>query len=403
MHQTLKLYEQDSHVTCCNAQVLSCQLDDPQNRYAVVLDRTVFFPEGGGQFADLGTITLLSSEVNRTPSCSVNVLDVQIQDEIIVHYTEKPLPENAFVYCEIDWDRRFDFMQQHSAEHILSGLVHRTYGYNNVGFHLGLTETTLDFDGPLTPEQIFDLETRANKAVWENIPFEITFPDPDALAVLDYRSKKELTGVVRIVTLPGYDVCACCAPHVNHSGEIGMIKIISFMAHRGGMRLTILCGNRALADYRNKQASVEQISSLLSVKQPEVSAGVSKTLQDKQELIYRINALQKMVLDAELRSLPDPSTVSDVFLFQKDLDTKAIRNAVNDLCAKYDGYCGIFVGDAQSGYTFVLGSNNKDCRMAATLLREKFGAKGGGSPRMIQGSITAGEVAIQDLFHQLNS
>lgn len=383
MHPTLKIYDRDSHLTSCKATVLSCNFDQEKNAYAIILDQTVFFPEGGGQFADTGYID------------DAEVFDAQIHNEIITHYAKSALPVGATVTCHIDWNRRFDFMQQHSAEHIVSGLVHSAYGYNNVGFHLGMTETTLDFDGPLTPEQIKDLEIAANKAIYQNIAFDITFPDAETLAHLDYRSKKELSGEVRIVTLPGYDICACCAPHVYRTGEIGVVKIVNFMAHRGGMRLTILCGARALCDYQRKQTSVEQISALLSAKQPEVAAAVAKAKEDQLALILRINDLQKKVLEAELKSLPAPDTTEDVFLFQKDLDTKAIRDAVNGLCTRYRGYCGIFVGDAKSGYTFVIGSATKDCREAAAALRAAFGAKGGGSAKMIQGNVVGSEEKIR--------
>ncbi len=386
MQPTVKIYDRDSHQTTCQATVLSCQYDSKREAYAIILDQTVFFPEGGGQFADVGFM-------NET-----EIFDAQIHEEAIIHYARTPLMEGRQVCCQIDWTRRFDFMQQHSAEHIVSGLVHQTYGYNNVGFHLGLTETTLDFDGPLTPEQLHDLELRTNQAIYENVAFEITFPDADTLAALDYRSKKELSGAVRIVTLPGYDVCACCAPHVYHTGEIGMVKIVNAMAHRGGMRLTILCGKRALLDFQQKQASVEQISTLLSARQPEVTAAVAKTKQDQQALIYRINDLQKKVLEAELKALPAPDTVQDIFLFQKDLDIKAIRDAVNELCTRYCGYCGIFVGDEDTGYTFVIGSSSKDCRMVATALRNAFGAKGGGSAKMIQGNVCAKEADIRRIL-----
>ena len=337
MKKTLKIYDKDSHLTTCEAYVLGCEFNEEKDAYAIILDQTVFFPEGGGQFADLGYLcTDISTD--HKPVNAVNVLDVQMADDIITHYTDSSLAAGTKVICHIDWTRRFDFMQQHSAEHILSGLVYRTFGFHNVGFHLGMTETTLDFDGPLTTEQLAWLEAESNKAVWKNIAFEITFPDADTLASMDYRSKKELSGDVRIVTLPDYDVCACCAPHVYHTGEIGLIKIVSHMAHRGGIRLTILCGGRALLDYQAKQTSVEQISALLSVKQPDVAAGVEKAKEDQQALIWRINDLQKKVLDAELRSLPAPDTTEDILLFQKDLDTKAIRNAVNDLCTRYTGY-----------------------------------------------------------------
>ncbi len=403
MQATIKLYDRDSHLTSCQATVLSCKYDISKEYFAIILDRTVFFPEGGGQFADTGYIceilpvdnTNSNTHISGKSTERVNISDVQITDDIITHFADASLPVGTTVTCHIDWARRFDFMQQHSAEHILSGLVHRTYGYNNVGFHLGLTETTLDFDGPLTAEQLTQLELKANEAVYRNIAFEISFPAPEALAALDYRSKKELSGEVRIVTLPDYDVCACCAPHVYYTGEIGTIKIISAMSHRGGMRLTVLCGKRALNDYQAKQTSVEQISALLSAKQPEVAAAVAKAKEDQQALIYRINDLQKKVLEAELKSLPAPNTAEDIFLFQKDLDTKAIRDAVNELCTRYTGYCGIFVGTSETGYSFVLGSASKDCRAAAGILREAFGAKGGGSAKMIQGSVTADEAAIR--------
>ena len=405
MQVTYRLYDIDSHLTTCKATVLSCDFDTERNAYGIILDQTVFFPEGGGQLADMGYIytdtqAISNKQPDSLPDDCVRIFDVQISEDIITHYADKPLPAGTAVTCEIDWNRRFDFMQQHSAEHILSGLVYRNLGFHNVGFHLGLTETTLDFDKPLTEEQLNWLEEEANKAIWQNIAFDITFPDKETLKNLDYRSKKELTGEVRIVTLPGYDVCACCAPHVHHTGEIGLVKIIGAMTHRGGMRLTILCGSRALHDYQTKQTSVEQISALLSAKQPEVAAAVAKAKEDQQALIYRINDLQKMVLEAELKSLPAPDTTEDVYLFQKDLDTKAIRNAVNDLCTRYTGYCGIFVGNDDTGYSFVLGSAAKDCRTVAAILRNTFGAKCGGSEKMIQGSVSAGEKTLRERFEK---
>ncbi len=387
MSKTIKIYDQNSHQSACVAQVLDCQYDSAKEAYAVILNQTVFFPEGGGQLADLGHLGF--SEV----------IDAQISsDEIITHYTKTPLRPDTMIKCEIDWNRRFDFMQQHSAEHILSGLVYRHFGYHNVGFHLGLTETTLDFDQPLTKEQLLWLEKEANKAIFKNIPIEASFPSAEHLNELDYRSKKELSGDVRIVTIPDYDICACCAPHVHRTGEISIVKIISAMVHRGGMRLTILAGNRALLDYQTKQENVEEISALLSAKQPEVASAVSKVKNDQQTLIYRINDLQKRLLDAELKALPSPDTTNDVLLFQKDLDTKAIRNAVNELCQHYTGYCGIFLGDNEQGYSYILGSATKDCRKIAGVFREAFGAKGGGSEKMIQGSIKASEKSIREIF-----
>lgn len=386
MLQTQKIFETNSHMKECSATVLACTYDEKKNTYAIVLNQTVFFPEGGGQFADLGTIA------------NAQVSDVKIIDDVIYHYCNTPLEVGTSVTCQIDWGRRFDFMQQHSAEHIVSGLVYQKFGYHNVGFHLGLTETTLDFDGPLTPEDIQWLEYEANQAVYKNIAFDISFPNKETLATLPYRSKKPLEGDIRIVTLPGYDICACCAPHVDYTGEIGVIKIVSFMVHRGGMRLTILCGNRALKDYQTKQASVEQISQLLSVKQPLVADAIAKSKDDQFNLITRINNLQAMLLEEVLHTLPSPEETENILLFQKDLDMKAIRNAVNDLCTKYTGYCGIFVGDDEAGYNFVLGSANKDCTLISQLFKEKFAAKSGGSKPMIQGNIVASQDNIKKVI-----
>lgn len=398
MYQTNKLFETNSHMKECNATILACTFDENKKAYALVLDQTDFFPEGGGQFADLGVLEVISPSNTTAATQLANVLDVQIVDNIIYHYTDSPLEVGTAVIAKIDWTRRFDFMQQHSAEHIVSGLVFGKYGYHNVGFHLGLTETTLDFDGLLTPEDIQWLEYEANQAVYKNIAFDISFPDKETLATLPYRSKKPLEGDIRIVTLPGYDICACCAPHVDYTGEIGIIKIVGYMAHRGGMRLTILCGNRALKDYQAKQASVEQVSQLLSVKQPLIADGVAKIKDDQLSLVTRINALQAMLLDTVLNNLPSPTEAENMLLFQKDLDMKAIRNAVNDLCTKYTGYCGIFVGDDTTGYNFVLGSSTKDCTEISALFREKFGAKSGGSKPMIQGNIVASQDAITNIF-----
>lgn len=383
MEKTIKLYDLDSHLKSCQALVLGCDYIEDRQCYGVYLNQTVFFPEGGGQFADTGFIE------------QIEVFDVQLEGDAVVHYTREPVPAGMEVTCKISWERRFDFMQQHSAEHIVSGLVYQKYGYSNVGFHLGLTETTLDFDGPLNAAQLKELEILANKAVYKNIPFDITFPDADALAAMSYRSKKELSGEVRIVTLPGYDVCACCAPHVYASGEIGCIKIVDAFAHRGGMRLTILCGSRALADYCEKQQSVLAVSNLLSAKQHLVAEAVEKCKKEQAASIRRINDLQAMVLEASLKTLPAPSEVTDVCLFQQDLDTKAIRNAVNTLCADYTGYCGIFSGNDETGYTFVLGSATKDCTLISGLFKAHFGAKSGGSAKMIQGSIAAAQSEIR--------
>ena len=263
---TRKLYDLDSHRRDFSATVLRCDPDGAH--YAVVLDQTVFFPEGGGQPADTGVLG------------GARVLDVQLLPDAIVHYTDAPLAPGAQVRGQIDWPQRFRRMQGHSGEHIISGLIHKEYGFDNVGFHLGEDAITMDYSGELTWTQLMHIEQLANEAVYRNVPIRTEYPAPEQLAHMEYRSKLDLKEDVRIVTVEGYDVCACCAPHVSHTGEIGVIKFTSLMRHRGGVRVTILCGSDAEADYREKSAQVAALSVQLSVRQADVVPAVQRLLDE---------------------------------------------------------------------------------------------------------------------------
>jgi len=289
-------------------------------------------------------------------------------------------------------------MQQHSGEHIISGLVNKYYGYDNVGFHLGLQEVTLDFNGILTLEQLRELEIQANQAVWDNLPIEITYPSSDELSALEYRSKLDLTENVRIVTIPGYDVCACCAPHADTTGQIGIIKITNVQSHRGGVRVNILCGNRALNDYTVKQNNAATISSSLSVKQDLISDGVERLKEENFKQKEVINKLQAAILKNLAEALPGPAESSHAILFVEPMDDIAIRNLINELVPKYSGYVGIFWGNDSDGYRYIVGSSTLDCRELATTLREKFGSKGGGKAPMIQGNVVAAKQQIETII-----
>ncbi len=372
-----KLFYEDIKQTDFEATVISCEPFPEKSTYAVLLDATAFFPEEGGQSADIGTL-------NGQP-----VLDVQIKQDLIYHYIEKPLTVGSTVSGHVDWAQRFDFMQQHSGEHIVSGLVHNRFGYNNVGFHLSMNEVTLDFNGELTAEQLAEIETEANRAVYRNLPIQITYPSAEELSALSYRSKIEIEGQVRIVTIPGVDVCACCAPHVATTGEIGLIKIVHAQNYKGGMRLTIVCGMRALEDYRTKQNSVTSISVALSAKQNQVADAVLRLKEDILKQKEKYNALQARYLDLSLSALPAPEQSANAILFVDAMDSIAIRSAVNTLIESYPGYCAIFSGSEADGYQFIIGSKERDCNALAQLFRQELGAKCGGSPTMIQGSVTA--------------
>ncbi|MBQ9141972.1 MAG: alanyl-tRNA editing protein [Lachnospiraceae bacterium] len=384
-----KIFYEDTHILNFEATVWECNADKKGKGYWSVLDRTAFFPEEGGQPADTGTL-------NDLP-----VLDVQIKKDVIYHLTKQPLLVGTVVNGHVDWDRRFDFMQQHSGEHIISGLIHKHYGFNNVGFHLGFSEVTLDFDGVITLEQLREIEKEANRIVWKNLPVYATFPDKESLASLSYRSKIEIEGAVRIVEIPGVDVCACCAPHVEATGEIGIIKVTGLQSHRGGVRINILCGERALNDYTVKQDAGSAISVLLSAKPERIVDAVKKVQEDALQLKVSSNQLANQLLDLQIASLPAPDICANPVLFVELSNTVAIRNTVNELTEKYSGYCGIFTGNDTDGYSFIIGSASQDCRTIANALREQFAAKGGGTAPMIQGSVKAAQTQLEMFFAKL--
>lgn len=388
-----KLYYENVHMTEFEATVTDCTYDEKKKIYKVVLDKTAFFPEEGGQIADKGSLTFVS-EAGGEP-LSLPLLDAHIKQDIIYHYVEKEIPAGTIVVGNVDWNQRFDFMQQHSGEHIISGLVNKYYGYDNVGFHLGLQEVTLDFNGVLTLEELREIETKANEAIWKNLPINIAFPSSDELSALKYRSKLDLIENVRIVTIPGYDTCACCAPHVDTTGQIGIIKITGVMSHRGGVRVNILCGNRALRDYTIKQNNTFAISASLSVKQDLISDGVERLKEENFKQREVINKFQASVLKNLAENLPSPSESNHAILFVEPMDDIAIRNLINDLVPKYSGYVGVFWGNDSDGYRYIVGSSTLDCRELATALREKFKAKGGGKAPMIQGSVVATKEQIE--------
>ncbi|MFR8123107.1 MAG: alanyl-tRNA editing protein [Waltera sp.] len=386
---TRKIYYEDVHQTDFTAVVTECVPAKEEGYYLIVLDASAFFPEEGGQSADKGTLN------------GQEVLDVSIKQGILYHKMTCELPAGTEVTGHVDWNRRFDFMQQHSGEHMISGLLHSHFGLENVGFHLSDREVTLDMNGEVSLEQLRLIEQEANAYVWKNLPVNISWPSSEELVNLNYRSKLALTENVRIVEIPGVDLCACCAPHVDTTGQIGLIKIVNVQSHRGGVRINILCGGRALADYTEKQDSVWAISSLLSAKQPEVADAVVRVKEDARQQKERANALQAELLNVQMDALPSPEKVRHVLLFVGELDAIALRNAVNTLTGKYSGYCGIFAGDDTNGYRFIVGSASCNCQELADRMRRELSAKGGGSAPMIQGNVAVTADTLQTMWVSL--
>ena len=367
---TEKLYDADSHLCEFTARVTECKECD--GGYAVILDRTAFFPEGGGQESDRGVID------------GVSVLDVQIKDGEIYHYTNAPLTVGETVKCKLDWERRFRNMQNHSGEHIVSGIVHRLYGCNNVGFHLG-ADMTVDFDRELTRKQLDEAERLANRAVYENVRIRTYYPPEDGLKKLDYRSKLELTENIRLVEIEGYDLCACCAPHVKRTGEIGTIKILDYFRNKGGVRVFIKCGSDALADYGVKYDNVLKISNLLSVKQQDTAAAADRLADENRFLKQELSALKKRLIAAKSDSFSPDGEITCIF--EDGLDIKELQLFADALHKKCGGIRGVF-SDCGNGYSFAIcGGELLDAFFAG--FKEKFGVKGGGRNGMVQGTVFA--------------
>ena len=372
---TRKLYDETPYETTFNATVLSCMKKewDEKEAYEVILDQTLFFPEEGGQSPDKGTIQ------------GIEVLDVQIKKDVITHTITAPLEVGATVQGEICWKHRFSNMQQHSGEHIFSGITHSMYGYDNVGFHLSDQIVTMDFSGPLTWEQVMEIESKVNEAIVKNIPVEVTYPSKEELREMDYRSKIEIEGQVRIVTIPGYDVCACCAPHVARTGEIGMLKVMTLQNYKGGVRISMLCGFRALEAFREKASIVSELMGIFSTNQDAIVDNVQKLKGTVQSLKSELGTAGQKLLEYQLKEIPQDQ--QQVIVFEENMDANVMRNAVNKLTETHPGYCGIFAGNDNDGYRFIVGSTTKDCRELAGIMKEKRGSRGGGGNRMIQGSV----------------
>ena len=379
---TDKLYYESSHRKDFEAQVISCE---PEGEgYKVVLDKTVFFPEGGGQYADTGILG------------GIHVLDAQEKDGIICHYTDGALTPGEIVKGEIDWEKRFESMQQHSGEHIISGIVHGRFGYNNVGFHLGADYCTMDFDGPITKEQLKEIEEEANRIVYKNLNIEILYPTKEELKDLTYRSKIEIEGQVRIVNIPGVDICACCAPHVDRTGEIGNIKLVDMVSYKGGERITMLSGSRALADHQQKEESVKKISALLCAKDTEVAEAVEKLKEEQLDLKNQVSALKQKLLAYQAKEID--VTPELVKVFDSELSGNELRELMNILLERGAKICAIFAGNDEEGYRYVIGSHSEDVRVISKKLNEAFQGRGGGKPQMVQGSLKGTAKNISEIL-----
>ena len=383
--KTEKLYYSDSYLSEFKAVVLFCE--KIEKGFKAVLDRTAFFPEGGGQKPDTGFIG------------DARVSDVQEADGLIFHFVDKELSGSAEYTCKLDWEQRILRMQSHSGEHIVSGVVHSLYGYDNVGFHMDEDYVTVDFSGELTREQLDEVEEKTNRYIYDNIEIECFFPDVDEIESLDYRSKLDLKEGVRLVRIGEADLCACCAPHVKRTGEIGVVKILDFMRHRGGVRIVMKSGLKALYDYREKYTSVYDVSVMLSSKQHEIASYVDKKIKENENLHHAFADFKMKIAECDKENL---SLIGDTALFITSYyDSDMMRELANFGMTQKE-LCVILSGNEDSGFSYVAGSLSFDLMKFAKNFNSALNGRGGGRGTMIQGKVTATKDDIVKYFNNLD-
>ena len=367
------------------ADVTSCT--ETAAGYEVTLNRSAFFPEGGGQQGDSGQIG------------GVTVTDTFERGGEVIHLCEAPLATGTAVSCEVDADIRLRRMQNHSGEHLLMGFIHRKLGFENVGFRLGSSDVTLDLDGVITADELRECEQLANEAIARDIPITVSYPDDEELAALEYRSKQEITGRVRIVTIEGIDVCACCAPHLSSTGRIGIIKVLSAENCRSGTRVHILCGLDALDLFRQQTESIGGISRLLSARPDRVLEYTEALKEENLALKRQLSELERLRGSEIIRGLKNDSRKS-FCVFVRGLRRETMREIANSAVTLTDGAAGVFCEEEQ-GFGYLIASNSLPLRSMARDINTALNGRGGGSDRMIEGHASASREVIEKYFKTL--
>ena len=380
--KTRKLFYENSYETSFEATVLCC--NESKDGFSVILNQTLFYPEGGGQPADIGFIN------------EAKVLDVHEKDGVIVHSTDKLLAEGTVVHGEIDWAYRFSLMQHHTGEHIVSGVIHRLFGYDNVGFHMGIENVTLDTNGELSENELQQIEILANKAIYKNIQTQIYYPTEEELSELPYRSKKALAGNIRIVEIPQQDTCACCGLHCASSAEVGIIKLLTAQKYKGGTRIYMLCGEKALKDYADKNKDIYELSALLSAKPNTVLDIVKKQLDEKALLKQQLIQCKTELFQCKADKIPE--NTQTVCLFEDSLLPFDLQRYCTLLCERAT-LVAVFSAESEGVYKYAIGSKSIDVREHGKKLNANFNGRGGGKPKMVQGTIHSNEETIRGFFN----
>ena len=375
-----RLYYENPHLTAFSATVTGCC--QTKGGWEVTLDATAFYPEGGGQPCDTGTLG------------GSNVLAVREDSEQVFHLCDQPLAIGDTVTGQIDWVRRFDFMQQHSGEHMVSGVVHKLYGWHNVGFHMGADVVTIDFDGPIPTEDLQKIEDTVNAAIWENMPVRCYYPTAEELPAVPYRRKKDLPWPVRIVEIPGIDICACCGTQVTRTGEIGLVKLFSCVKFHEGVRIEMACGKRALDILTTAYGQNKLVSQLFSAKIPETAAAAQRMNDALSAEKFRAVSLEKRLFDCIAQGYAGQALAVH---FEKELTPAANR----ELCDAIAGHCAVAVtlsGSDETGYSLCVISRTADAKAIGTALTAALGGRGGGKREAFQGTTPAKESQIRTFF-----
>jgi len=378
---TRKLYYEDSHLAAFTAVVTGCT--PVEAGFEVTLDATAFYPEGGGQACDLGTLG------------GRKVLDARERGEEVIHLCDGPLEVGATVEGVIDYARRFDLMQQHTGEHIVSGIIHRRFGYHNKGFHIGEHTIQIDFDGVIPAEELERIEKEANEALWKNIPVRCWYPSPEELPTVFYRTKKELPWPVRIVQIPGYDSCACCGTHVQLTGEIGLVKLFSVVGLRGGSRIEMACGGRALELLNRAYEQNRLVSQAFSAKIFETGAAAERMNEALAAEKFKVTGLQRKLFAITAGSYVN---CGNVLHFAADLEPALVRELADAIAQSCGGRAAVFSGSDETGYSYCLATREGDLRPFGKAMNAALDGRGGGKPNFLQGSVKATRENIEKFF-----
>ena len=375
-----KLYYEDSHLRSFEAAVTGCT--PVKGGYAVTLDATAFYPEGGGQACDLGTLA------------DASVLSVREAEGDVIHLCDRPLSVGSTVTGRIDWERRFHLMQQHSGEHMVSGVVHSLYGYHNVGFHMGSDVVTIDFDGPIPQEDLPKIEAQVNAAIWQNLPLRCWYPAPEELPTVNYRRKKDLPWPVRIVEIPGIDLCACCGTQVKRTGEIGLVKLFSCVKFHQGVRIEMACGRRAFELLNTAFDQNRQVSQAFSAKIMETGDAARRMNARLAESEFRATGLEKRLFDAIAAGY---AGVGRVVHFEDGLSPAAVRELADRIAQHCGGTAAVF-SPMDGGHALCLVDKTGDVKALGDSLTQTLGGRGGGKKGFFQGSVKATQPQVRQFF-----